>query len=75
MNMNEAYRCLDGIRGPRVCLSRPTSASTWHQVGLFDCGKYLGYLVQGLYAVRLDWRGEIAPHFIPFHPMSVEKSF
>ena len=61
MNMNEAYRCLDGIRGPRSCLSRLTSTPTWHQIGLFDYDKWDGYLVQGSYAVWLDRRASIAP--------------
>ena len=39
MDMNEAYGCLDGIRGPGSCLSRPTSTPIWHQIGSFDCGK------------------------------------
>ena len=34
MNMNEAYRCLDGVHGPRSCLSRLISTPTWHQIGL-----------------------------------------
>ena len=38
MDMNEAYRRLDGIRGPGSCLSMPTSTPTRHQIGLFDCG-------------------------------------
>ena len=32
MDMNEAYRCLDGVRGQGSCLSRPTSTTTWHQI-------------------------------------------
>ena len=39
MDMNEAYKCLDGIRGTGSCLLRPTSTPTWHQIGLFDYGK------------------------------------
>ena len=31
MDMNKTYGRLDGIRGPRSCLSRPTSATTWNQ--------------------------------------------
>ena len=36
MDMNEAYRCFDGIRGPGSCLSRPTSTPTRHQNGIFE---------------------------------------
>ena len=39
MDMNEAYGCLGGIRGPGSCLSRPTSTPAWHQIWLVDCGK------------------------------------
>ena len=39
MDINEAYSCFDGIRGPGSCLSRPTTTQTWHQIGLFDCGQ------------------------------------
>ena len=38
-DISEAYKCLDSIRGPRSCLSRPTSTPTWHQIELFDCDK------------------------------------
>ena len=73
MDMNEAYRCLDGICGAGSCLSRPISTLTWHQMGLFDCE--VGYPVQGFYAVRPDSRGKIAPKLILFCSMIVEKPF
>ena len=61
MDMNEAFRCLNGFSKPRSCLSWQTSTPTWHQIGLFECGKW-GTLGRGrVYAMRLDWRGEIAP--------------
>jgi len=53
--------CLDGIRGPGSSLLRPTSTPTLHQIGLFVCGKLVGYPVQGFHAARSDSRGKIVP--------------
>ena len=39
MDMNEAYGCFDGIRGPRSYLLRQISTLTWHQIELFERGK------------------------------------